>query len=235
LFAHIDASQIDEPEAPLDVDWCPPPGENVALVLDLPSSEGVLAGIALARRGYRPVPLYNAVAAPSGQPIVDPLTGKPLAAVNVLAILRGLSAGAGELARLKLPADAPPAFLLDANRRGDGRKVGPGEFDNRSLSFTTDFPSAIFLASHGIRRAMLLQSDRIDPQPDLAHTLRRWQDGGLKLERLRLDPLSNPESFTVPRPPWYGAIFQRALCWLGLRRSSGGGFGRWVPESSAGG
>ncbi len=149
--------------------------------------------------------------------------------------LRGLNSGAGELARLKLPSDAPPAFLLDANRRGDGRKVGPGEFDNRSLSFTTDFPSAIFLASLGIRRAMLIQSDRIDPQPDLAHTLRRWQDGGLKLERLRLDPLSNPESFTVPRPPWYRAMFQRALCWLGLRRSIGGGFGRWVPESSAGG
>ena len=82
---------------------------------------------------------------------------------------------------------------------------------------------------------MLIQNDAVEPQTDLAHTLRRWQDGGLKLERLRLEPPSKPESFHVARPPWYGAMFQRALSWLGLRRSSGGGFGRWVPESSAGG
>ena len=93
LFAHLDSSQIDGTEAPGKVDWCPPPAENVALVLDLPGAEGVLAGVALARCGYRPVPLYNAVPVPSWQPVVDPLTDKPLAAVNVLPILRGLKAG----------------------------------------------------------------------------------------------------------------------------------------------
>src|SRR5260370_26469102 len=111
----------------------------------------------------------------------------------------------------------------------------PDEFDNRSISFATDFPSANFLASQGIQRVMLVQTSSAQPQSDLAHSLRRWQEGGLKLERLTLDPPSRPEPFEVARPSWYGAMFQRVLSSIGLRRSRGGGFGAWVPDSSAGG
>ena len=53
-----------------------------------------------------------------------------------------LRKGAERLAQLELAGDAPPAFFLDANRQGDGRKMMPDEFDDRSISFTTDFPSA---------------------------------------------------------------------------------------------
>jgi hypothetical protein len=243
LFAHIEPvlSEIPITEAAGDVSWSPPPGDKVALALDLPGAEGVLTGLALAGRGYRPVPLYNAVPLPYNELLLDPLTSthtsKAVAAVNVLPILGALSQGAAQLAQLKLPVDAPPAFLLDANRHGDGRKMEPEEFDNRSVSFTTDFPSANFLASRGIQRVILVQRDRLEPQSDLAHSLRRWQDGGLKLERLRLDPPSQPESFEVARPSWYGAMFQRVLCRMGLRRSGSGGFGAWVADagSSAGG
>jgi hypothetical protein len=237
LFAHLDSemSQIPVTEAAGDVSWAPPPGENVALVLDLPGAEGVLTGIALAGRGYRPVPLYNAVPLPYHELLLDPLTSKAVPAVKVLPILSALRTGAEQLAQMKLPCDAPPAFLLDANRRGDGRKMEPDEFDNRSISFTTDFPSANFLASRAIQRVILVQKNCFEPPSDLAHSLRRWQDGGLKLERLRLDPPSQPEAFEVARPSWYGAMFQRALSRMGLCRSDGGGFGAWVPESSSGG
>lgn len=237
LFAYLESalSRIPITEAASDVSWSPPPNEKIALVLDLPGAEGVLAGVALAARGYCPVPLYNAVPLPVGEPLLDPLTNRAVAAVNVLPIISALRQGAEQLVQLNLPFDAPPAFLLDANRRGDGRKMEPDEFDNRSISFTTDFPSANFLGSHGIQRVMLVQKNSLDPQSDLAHSLRRWQDGGLKLERLRLDPPSRPESFEVARPSWYGAMFQRALSSIGLRRSGSGGFGAWVPESSAGG
>jgi len=155
--------------------------------------------------------------------------------VNVLPIINALRKGADQLVQLNVPFDAPPAFLLDASRRGDGRKMEPDAFDNRSISFTTDFPSANFLASHGIQRVILVQKNRLEPQSDLAHSLRRWQDGGLKLERLHLDPASPLEPFEVARPSWYGAMFQRALFSIGLRRSGAGGFGAWMPESSAGG
>jgi hypothetical protein len=172
LFAHMGSaiSQLVIAETAGDVSWAPSPGERAALVLDLPGAEGTLTGLALAARGYRPVPLYNAVPVPYGQRMLDLATGSAVTAVNVFPIVSALSRGAEELAHLKLSADAPPAFLLDANRRGDGRKMKVGEFDNRSVSFTTDFPSANFLASQKIGRVILVQKDRQAPQTDLAHS-----------------------------------------------------------------
>jgi len=236
LFAHLDSalSYIPVAGAPGDVSWSPPPDERVAIVLDLPGAEGVIIGLALAVRGYRPVPLYNALPLPFGQTLLSPATSSRVAAVDVLPIISALRTGTKLLAQMTLPFNAPPTFLLDANRKGT-RKMIPGEFDNRSVSFTTDFPSANFLASLSIQRVLLVQKQVFEPQPDLAHTLRRWQDGGLALERLRLEPLSPREAFEVSRPAWYGAMFQRVLSAIGLRRSNGDGFGAWVPDSSAGG
>jgi hypothetical protein len=236
LFAHLDSalSYIPVTSTPTDVSWSPPPDERVAIVLDLPAAEGVLAGLELAGRGFRPVPLYNALPLPFGETLLSSATISRVAAVDVLPIISALRMGTKLLAQLTLPSYAPPAFLLDANRKGT-RKMITGEFDNRSVSFTTDFPSANFLASQGIQRALVVQKQDLEPQPDLAHTLRRWQDGGLLLERLRLEPLSPRETFEVSRPAWYGAMFQRVLSAVGFRRASGGGFGAWVPDSAAGG
>jgi len=236
LFAHLDSalSQIPVRESAADLNWAPPPAEKAAFVLDLPGSEGVLNGIALATMGYRPVPLYNAIPLPYGQRLLDPLSNVSVAAVDLLPILSALRTGAAPLAQLNLPADAPPAFLLDANRRGT-RKMIPDEFDNRSVSFTTDFPSGTFLYAQGIRQIILLQKATLEPQADLAHTLRRWQDAGLALRRARLDVAEPAQPFEIPKPLWYRAMFQRALAGLGLRRARGGGFGAWVPNSSAGG
>ena len=236
LFAHLESFQaVANIQATADVTWCPPPQTKMALVLDLPGMEGVQAGVALAMRGYRPVPLYNAVPRPGGESVLDPSAFRNVAAVDVLPIISALRAGAEELLSLPIPAEAPPAFLLDAQRHGDGRIMGPGEFDNRSVLFTTDFPSANFLAAKGIQKVLLVQKNTLEPQWDLMHVLRRWQDGGLKLERLRLDPPSQAEPFSVGRPSWFGAMFARVLVSFGLRRAAGGGFGAWVPEASAGG
>jgi len=175
LFAHLGTSFAlpASAEAACDAAWSPAPDEKVALVLDLPGDEGVWVGVALAARGYHPVPLYNAVPLPFGAPILDPLSRRSVAAVNVLPIISALRRGADQLAGMKIPPHAPPAFLLDANRHGDGLKMQPDEFDNRSVCFTTDFPSANFLRTHGIQRVLLIQHDRIEPQSDLAHVLRR--------------------------------------------------------------
>jgi hypothetical protein len=237
LFADIDSPIVETVvlEASGEVSWAPPATEGTALVMDLPGAEGVLLGLAVAGQGYRPVPLYNAVPLPFGAPLVDARTGRAVAAVNVVPILSALIRCSEPLEKLRVPPTAPPAFLLDANRKGGERKMEPDEFDNRSISFTTDFPSANFLASQGIQSVLLVQKQSLEPQADLAHTLRRWQEGGLSLKRIRLDPLSEPERFEVARPSWYGIMFQRVLASLGFRRSHGGGFGAWVPDSSAGG
>jgi len=237
LFAHLGTAFVLPPAAEVwhNASWSPALQEKIALILDLPGEEGVRVGLALAGCGYRPVPLYNALPLPFGVPISDPLSGRSVAAVNILPIIGALRDGADQLASMSIPPDAPPAFLLDANRHGDGSRMLPDEFDNRSICFTTDFPSAHFLVTHGIKRVLLVQRDRSEPQTDLAHVLRRWQDGLLPLERMRLDLAMERERFQVGRPSWYGAMFQRALSALGLGRAPGGGFGEWMPESSAGG
>lgn len=237
LFAHADSvlSHVPITEPAIDLGWLPAPNERVVLVLDLPGAQSVFAGVALAERGYQPVPLYNAIPLPTNLPILQPLTRNPVASVDVLPILQALRTGAEQLAGLPIPPDAPPAFLLDANRRGDGRTMLPGEFDNRSICFTTDFPSANFLTAHGFQRALLVQKNNLRPQSDLAHTLRRWQDGGISLERVAVDaPVARPEPFEVSRPSWYRAMFQRALAAMGFLRAKSGGFGAWVPDSHAG-
>ena len=236
LFAHLDlaAEQIPVPESPERMDWAPPAAAKVALVLDLPGAQTVAMGLALSARGYHPVPLFNAVPMPLGRLSADPIFGS-VVAVEVRPILAALKAGATQLAPSNYTVDSPPAFLLDANRRGDERNLKLGDFDNRSISFTSDFPSANFLAAHGIQRALLVQKDRLEPRPDLAHSLLRWQDGGLQLERVQLDLPAGSQPFKVARPPWYGVMFQRVLSRLGFRRAGGGGFGAWVPDSSAGG
>jgi hypothetical protein len=237
LFAYLDTAlpAASVAESASDLSWCPPSSERVALVLDLPGAQGVSTGVALAARGYRPVPLYNAVPLPFGEPQTDPLSGRAVAAVDVLPIITALKAGAETVAQLRLPQDALPAFLLDANRRGGARKMEPDEFDNRSASFTTDFPSANFFASHRIKRIILVQKGSIEPQPDLAHSLRRWHDAGFTLERKEIDSPAPLEKFEVDRPSWYRSMFQRMLLRMDLRRASTGGFGAWVPESTGGG
>lgn len=237
LFAHLDliATSPRNEVQPPDANWAPPAAAKVAIVLDLPGVMSAREGLALAIRGYRPVPLFNAVPLPGGYPAIDSLTGRPLAAVDVAPILALLRDGAAQLSAINLPSNAPPAFLLDAGRAADGRTMEPDEFDNRSVSFTTDFPSANFLASQGITRAILVQRESLEPRADLAHTLRRWQDGGIKLERMRFEPACVAEPFSVSRPTWYGSMFQRTLARLGLRRAASGGFGAWVPDASAGG
>jgi len=123
---------------------------------------------------------------------------------------------------------------LDANRRGEGISVMPGRFDNRSVSFTTDFPSALFLINHGIHRALLVQRAGYQPQADLAHTLRRWQEGGIQLEMKMLDLPAPPQPLDVHKPSAFGLVWQRALAMIGLRRHGLGGFGGFVPQPSSG-
>ena len=90
--------------------------------------------------------------------------------MNVRPILYALADGAPELAKAPLAPDSPPAFLLDSSRRGLG-VPSEGVFDNRSICFPTDFPSAAFLANNGIRGAVIVQQTTDPPQPDLNPTL----------------------------------------------------------------
>ena len=238
LFAHLDSVSTEIPALPelAELTWAPFLDAGLAIVVDVPGAEGVRLGIALAHRGFRPVPLYNAVPLPSSESTPDRFCPPPsLSAVDVVPTVAALRYYADALAAIKLPANAPPAFLLDANRHARDQVVKPTDFDNRSVCFTTDFPSANVLVAQGIKKVLLVQGSSLQPQRDLAHILRRWQDAGLALQRLQLDSPGAVESFHVFRPSWYGAMFQRALAAFGLRRADGEGFGSWLNDSASGG
>ena len=193
-----------------------------AFVLDLPGVRSVELGLALARAGYRPVPLFNTA-------------DHPAAVVKVRPVLQAMMAGAEDLRQAPLAPGSPPAFLLDANRSAAVLPT-PGTFDNRWVVFPQDFPSANFLRSQGVLRVVLLQEARQGPQPqwDLSHVLRRWQEAGIEI--YRQDPAADepPRPMTVERPSRFRNIAYRALALIGLRRNSAGGFGSIIPMASAG-
>jgi hypothetical protein len=200
-----------------------PSEPSAAFVVDLLGSRSVEVGLALARGGWRPVPLFNT--APHAH-----------AVVAVGDIQSRLAAGAAELASLPITPQAPPAFLLDANRRTATAPMIPGNFDNRWIVFPQDFPSANFLLGHGVHRVVLLQpaARGSQPLPDLAHALLRWQEAGLELSRQDPDAGETRQPLQVDRPSSFRSLLYRALALAGLSRSFAGGFGARIPTPGSG-
>ena len=259
LFAHLHRDAAPQPpiDPPLpDISWAPKVGHGATLVLDLPGPAGVWMGLALAVAGYRPVPLYNACPDPSAPgpllrlPTPEATTTAPPSApehilpyesasiravlVDVRPIMTALSDAAPQLKELSLPADAPPAFLIDSDRGLGNAHPVPGQFDNRSVSFPTDFPSANLLLNRGIDRAVLVQPTEYGPQADLAHTLRRWQEAGIRIELHRLGADGPLVPYVVSRPSEFRSLWHRLLVASGLRRNPLGGFGGMLPVPSVG-
>ncbi|AFY33801.1 hypothetical protein [Calothrix sp. PCC 7507] len=216
------AAVVPKNEFGMNVDRIPTGDRRTFVLVNLPGVESVELGVALGKRGYRPIPLYNCCEGTN-------------AIVPMAAIIDSLVSATPILQQLQLPLLAPPAFLIDANRMRDTAKPSPGDFDNRCLIFPEDFPSAKFLLSQGIQRVLLLQRNET-PESDLAHVLLRWQQQGIQL--LRQNPLvsGQPIPLVVSPPPRFRNFWYRALTLLFLRRNSAGGFGSVIPdESSTGG
>lgn len=225
LFAQLTSpftlQRPDPPLQPVEVPWAPPADQQTVIIIDLPAAASVLAGLSLAAVGYRPVPLYNCCTSPAEVIDLQPITG-------------GLRSGGQVLAEAKLPPDAPPAFLLDSRRVRGERPAMPGSFDNRWIVLPQDFPSAGFLASHGLHHVLLVQSGT-QPASDLSHVLLRWQRAGMVIRRLDIAvPQSIAEPIVVPKPSWFRDAWYVLLATIGLRRNSAGGFGSVVPLPSSG-
>jgi hypothetical protein len=233
LFAHLPRPLPYVPAGePPNLDWLPPVAERVALVIDLPGPASVELGLAIAGRGYRPVPLFNACAPPlatdAAAPTEDPCV------VDVTSILAGLVHGMDRLRESALPPDAPPAFLVDADRQAPRRPLTVGAFDNRSVVFATDFPSAALLAAREIRRAILVRANPGQPAADLAHALQPWQSSGIVLEHKVLSEAGPPVPYKLPRVGWLSGALLRFRSWLGMRRNPAGEFGEFIPAASGG-
>ena len=235
LFAHVPGQPgLESVAEALPLPNISPAEGRTAIVVDLPAGASIAAGMALARIGYRPVPLFNSV--PGPRPLAElPLVAPPTVMVDVWPAVHGIVAFASELADLQLRVNAPPAFLLDEDRRtGRSLEPAPGVFDNRSISLPTDFPSSGFLIEHGIHQVVLIQATTAKPQADLSHTLLRWQDAGLPIQRYTLDPVGPQDGIIVQRPSNFRGLGQRLFAMIGLIRNPLGGLGGTLPMPSSG-
>lgn len=132
LFMHKPIMKKDRLPVP-EVEWIENTVSNTMIIVDLPGQRGVTESLALARLGYRPVPLYNGVNAQYSSMVVP-----------VYDIVSALFRGANELCTFNIRPDAPPVFMLDSNRMNESGKQ-PGKYDNRWCVFPQDMPSAAFI------------------------------------------------------------------------------------------
>jgi len=210
-------------------DWVPTPG-STAIVVDLPGEEGVMWGLKLAGLGYRPVPLYNALPFAIGDKMSSP-SARPATTVHVEEVLTALVRETGNLEKLHLRMNAPPVFLLDGGRRLARTDVRPGIFDNRSVCFSTDFPSASFLLEHDIRSITVVQ-EGTKFAPDLLPTLVAWQQRGIEIQRKRYRNSQPLERVVVMKASFLSWAWFRLTVALGFHKGELGAFGEIVSTSS---
>lgn len=198
--------------------------DPAAWIIELPGETAVMVGVAMARRGFRPVPLFNAAPPSRSMP----------SAINQTGMVQCLCAFAEEVRSAGVDPAAPPVFLLDSGRMPTG-KPRLGEYDNRWLTFPQDFPSARMLGERGIVRAVVVTEQNARIADDLRHVLRRWQEDGVQLLRQGTHGSEGPEPLEIARPSLFRSSIYRTMAAMGLRRHAAGGFGGVIPEASGGG
>lgn len=223
LFAHLHRENTPADEALVqqvratDISWLPRADEGTAVILDLRVNDTLLVGARMAQQGFQPVILANTTPGPN-----------PLVVTS--AWYRAIRTGPALLQALRWDDKSPPVFLLDSDRT-TGASL-PRRYDNRWMVFPQDLPSANALKARGIQRALLVEEKMTQPEEDLSHVLRRWQEGGIELSVVaRIDPLVR-HPLDVKPPSRFRKMWQRAMTITGLRRNSAGGFGAVVPDPS---
>ena len=216
-----------------DPTWLPTLDKETFIVADLPGPLGIDFAEALATRGRRPIPLYNAAPGPSRTDASNLTVATPRSVVFVWPILAALIRATPTIRDARLARDALPTFVLDANRRRGHHATRPGDFDNRSICFPSDFPSANLLLSKSLRRVMLVQETDTTPEPDLLYTLREWNRAGLKVEvqALASGPPSRPLQSDRPALLRWTPPAIRSLA-RNFRPHWLGGYGGYLPYPS---
>lgn len=158
--------------------------KNAALIVDLPGAESVEEGIALARAGYRPVPIYNGTVEQQGA----------RATVDNQSVAMALMWGALILQNIEIPDEALPAFLTDSNRM-NRYKMEIAVFDNSWDVYPQDLPSADYFLQNGIHRIIVIGEEF---SKDLRKILYSFQKKGIEIFYTK--PYKAPKKVTLRRP-----------------------------------
>jgi len=228
LFSFM-SDQIPDIAPSGGVAWKVPLLNDAVLLVELAREKGVEIGISLSRSGYRPIPLYNAC--PYGLDATEAeASASAFAVIDVMPIMRALERETKTLKAIALPDSAPPAFLLDANRKNAGFSPERGWFDNRSIIRESDVPSADYLKESGFRQIIVIRANR-ELQTDLQAVLLSWQDAGLAIAEQTPDSPWSPVIVVVPRASTVKLWWNKFLVAFGYRLNSSGSFGRFVHGS----
>jgi len=157
---------------------------DAALIVDLPGAESVEWGIALAKQGYRPIPLFNGTIEQTGARTT----------VDNQSVGVALIQGAQELLKTDIPEDALPVFLLDSNRLHRHR-IDVSVFDNSWDIYAHDMPSPQFFGNNGIHKIVVI-SDFIGN--DLKKILYGYQKK--KMEIYRMKVYDEPKKIRIHKP-----------------------------------
>lgn len=121
--------------------------KSTAIIIDLPNTQSVEAGIFLLQHGYRPIPIYNGTMEQNGV----------MATTDNKSIQSALIWGAVALSNIKLPDDAPPAFLTDTNRL-QRHKANESVFDNSWDVYHQDLPTEDYFLNNGIEKIIVVSN-----------------------------------------------------------------------------
>ena len=206
--SYLTGDGLNIPETPVLHD------SRTMIIVDLPGRQSVEEALAFARKGYRPVPLYNGV---MGE-------GKKL--VDVVELGNALYKGAAILKSIPLNSNAPPVFMLDNNRMAENRV--PGAYDNRWCIFQQDMPSAEYLKDRGMNKIVVRTVRYI--QTDLERILYDYQKNGIALLILQ-NNANLPTAMTARKQSLGKEWAYRLKVTTGLKRNAAGGFGGKIPDA----
>ena len=123
---------------------------SMAIIIDLPGTQSVEAGILLAKQyGYRPIPIYNGTMEQKGSG----------ATTDNTSILNALVWGADMLSHIEIKDNANPAFLTDTNRL-QRHRIDASIFDNSWDVYHQDLPTEEYFLKNNITKILVI-SDKL--------------------------------------------------------------------------
>ena len=207
----------------------PPPwaNANTMVLVDLPGPLSVSVGYLLAATAaYQPVCTFDNWPNRLGVNKPELIIGRLLYYAEAMTDVR----------REKLQAKSPPVWLCDADRL-TGSRPGPGGFDNRYIIEDRLLPGAHILRGAGISRIVYVDAAAGAGRSGV-HDILQYLDfistQGIQVSTVSVaapDSWRNPENYLRP----VSLSTEVSPTYVGLMRSSAGGFGGFVPHPSSGG